>query len=145
MNLPIPPIPTVPLAVKKSWRSVILLLWGVLIGCIVFGSLLPASSGVINAIGLLHVSDKVQHFAAYLALALLPVAGFENRNRGILAGLSMFLLGVLLEGLQHFSPGRAVELGDVIANGLGVAFGILMGIPAGRLSQKRLTGDLPPS
>ncbi|MGP8244821.1 MAG: hypothetical protein ACLQVN_09920 [Bryobacteraceae bacterium] len=47
----------------------------------------------------------------------------------MLAGLSMFVLGVLLEGGQHFSPGRSVELGDVIANGVGVGCGTLLGIP----------------
>ena len=41
----------------------------------------------------------------------------------------MFLLGVLMEGGQHFSPGRAVELGDVIANGIGVSCGTLLGLP----------------
>jgi hypothetical protein len=30
----------------------------------------------------------------------------------------MFVLGTLLEGGQHFSPGRAVKFGDVIANGV---------------------------
>ena len=32
-----------------------------------------------------------------------------------MAGISMFLLGILMEAGQHFSPGRAVELGDVLA------------------------------
>ena len=41
----------------------------------------------------------------------------------------MFVLGVLLESGQHFSPGRAVELGDVIANGAGVSCGALPGLP----------------
>ena len=41
----------------------------------------------------------------------------------------MFVLGVLLEGGQHFSPGRAVELGDVLANGAGVGCGALLGLP----------------
>jgi VanZ family protein len=41
----------------------------------------------------------------------------------------MFVLGILLEGGQHFSPGRAVELGDVIANGAGVSCGALLGLP----------------
>jgi VanZ family protein len=41
----------------------------------------------------------------------------------------MFVLGVLLEAGQHFSPGRAVELGDVIANGAGVSCGALLGPP----------------
>jgi VanZ family protein len=41
----------------------------------------------------------------------------------------MFLLGVLMEAGQHFSPGRSVELGDVIANGAGVSCGALLGRP----------------
>jgi VanZ family protein len=58
-----------------------------------------------------------------------PVIGFRDRRRGIIAGLSMFVLGVLLEVGQHFSPGRAMELGDVVANGAGVSCGALMGMP----------------
>ena len=46
-----------------------------------------------------------------------------------MAGLSMFLPGVLMEACQHFSPGRAVELGDVAANGVGVSCGTLLGLP----------------
>jgi VanZ family protein len=41
----------------------------------------------------------------------------------------MFFLGVLMEAGQHFSPGRAVELGDVIANGAGVSCGTLLALP----------------
>jgi VanZ family protein len=41
----------------------------------------------------------------------------------------MFLLGILMEAGQHFSPGRAVELGDVVANGVGVSCGTLLGLP----------------
>ena len=81
------------------------------------------------AVGRLHINDKVLHFGAYLALSLLPALGFRDRKRGIVAGLSMFILGVLMEGGQHFSPGRAVEHGDVIANGAGVSCGALLGIP----------------
>jgi VanZ family protein len=38
----------------------------------------------------------------------------------------MFVLGVLLDAGQHFSPGRSVELGDVIANGAGFGCGVLL-------------------
>jgi VanZ family protein len=55
--------------------------------------------------------------------------GFRDRRRGLMAGLSMFLLGILMEAGQHFSPGRAPELGDVIANGAGVSCGALLGLP----------------
>jgi hypothetical protein len=110
-------------------RTFLLFLWGVLICCVVIGSWLPAASPVMVAIGGLHVSDKILHFSAYLAVALLPVIGFENRRRGLVAGLSMFLLSAVLEAGQQLSPGRAVELGDLIANGLGVTSGVLLGIP----------------
>ena len=111
------------------WRALILVLWAVLICCVVAGSLAPASSSLMVAIGRLHVWDKLQHFGAYLVLSFLPVIGFRDRRRGLMAGLSMFLLGVLMEAGQHFSPGRAVELGDVVANGVGVSCGTLLGLP----------------
>ena len=110
-------------------RALILSLWTALICCVVIGSLLPGASPVMTAIGRLHIWDKLQHFCAYLALSLLPVIGFKDRRKGLRAGLSMFLLGILLEADQHFSPGRAVELGDVIANGVGVGSGTLLGLP----------------
>lgn len=90
---------------------------------------MPAASPMMVAISHLHIHDKVQHFCAYLALSSLPVIGFEDRSRGIKAGLAMFFLGILMEGGQYFSPGRAVELGDVIANGAGVGCGALVGLP----------------
>ena len=110
-------------------RTAVLVLWAVLICCVVIGSLAPAASPLMVAIGRLHIWDKLQHFGAYLALSFLPVIGFRDKRRGIVAGLSMFVLGTLLEGGQHFSPGRAVELGDVVANGAGVSCGALLGLP----------------
>jgi hypothetical protein len=62
-------------------------------------------------------------------LAKWAVIGFRDRRRGIVAALAMFVLGTLLEGGQRFSPGRAVEFGDVIANGAGVSCGTLLGLP----------------
>jgi len=120
----------------RTWHTPILFLWGVLIGCVVIGSLLPAASPVMVAIGRRHIWDKLQHFGAYLALSILPVIGFRDRHRGLAAGLSMFFLGVVLELGQHFSPGRAVELGDVIANGAGVSCGTLAGLPIRTLIAK---------
>jgi VanZ family protein len=111
---------------NSNKRPAILALWALLICCVVLGSLLPAASPAMEALGRLHINDKILHFAAYLALSSLPVIGFANRRRGITVGLSMFLLSVLLEAGQHFSPGRAVELNDVLANAAGVATGVLL-------------------
>ena len=110
-------------------RILLLVLWAALICCVVIGSLAPAASPLMVAVGRLHIWDKLQHFAAYLALSFLPVIGFRDKRRGIIAGLSMFVLGTLLEGGQHFSHGRVVEFGDVIANGVGVSCGTLLGLP----------------
>jgi len=110
-------------------HTALLAVWAVLICCVAVGSLLPAASPVMVAVGRLHINDKVQHFGAYLALSFLPVIGFRDRRKGLMAGLSMFLLGILMEAGQHFSPGRAVELGDVVANGAGVSCGTLLGLP----------------
>ena len=112
----------------EARQKVILFLWAALICCVVIGSLLPAASPIMVDIGRLHINDKVMHFCAYLALSLLPVIGFRDRRRGLMASLSMFLLGILMEAGQHFSPGRAVELGDVIANGTGVSCGALLAL-----------------
>ena len=114
---------------EPSNHTALLAVWAVLICCVVVGSLLPASNPVMVDIGRLHINDKVQHFCAYFALSFLPVIGFRDRRRGLMAGISMFLLGVLMEAGQHFSPGRAVELGDVVANGVGVSCGTLLGLP----------------
>src|ERR1035437_4126784 len=113
----------------ETRRALILAFWAVLICCVVIGSLLPAASPLMVDIGRLHRNDKVMHFCAYLALSFLPVLGFRDRRRGIVAGLSMFLLGILMEAGQHLSPGRAVELGDVLANGAGVSCGLLLAPP----------------
>ena len=75
---------TVPLPKKRAagfgWRlqpvtlqAVILVFWGLLISCVVIGSLLPAASPIMIAIGRWHIDDKVQQFCAYLALASIPV------------------------------------------------------------------------
>ena len=114
---------------ERTKRTVLMVLWGVLICCVVIGSLLPAANPIMVDIGRLHINDKVMHFGAYLALSFLPVIGFRDRRRGLIAGLSMFLLGVLMEAGHHFSPGRVVELGDVAANGVSVSCGTLLGLP----------------
>lgn len=119
-------------------RRLLLYAWAALLCCVVVGSLLPAASQVIAALARLHVSDKLEHFSAYLALSSLAVVAFATRRTGIAVGLSMFLLGLVLEAGQSLVPGRAVEVGDVVANGLGVALGILVGIPARSLTSRAI-------
>ncbi len=110
-------------------HTLILISWALLICCVVAGSVSPAGSPVVSTVGRLQVNDKLLHFAAYLMLASLPVLGFRGRRTGMTAGLSMLILGVLLEAVQHFSPGRAFELADMAADGAGVSCGLLLAFP----------------
>jgi VanZ family protein len=95
---------------------------------VVVGSVLPASAPPMVALGSLHINHRVMHYSAYLALSLLAMIGSVNRCRGIFVGIEMFVLGAVLEGCQHFSPGRNPALGDAITNGLGVSTGFLLGM-----------------
>jgi VanZ family protein len=110
-------------------RRTFKIVWGFAIACVVIGSLLPSTSGPIQALDRLPVSDKVIHFTAYLVLSILAMVSFERRPKAVLAALLMIVLGGALEGGQTFSPGRQVELGDAVANTLGVLSGILAGLP----------------
>ena len=93
----------------QNKRTALLVLWAVLICCVVIGSLLPAANSVMVAIGRLHIWDKLQHFGAYLALSFLPVIGFRDRRRGLMAGLSMFLPGALMEACRPAPSGTSLR------------------------------------
>ena len=100
--------------------------WLVGLGLLVIGSLLPGSSPAIRWLS--GVSDKVLHFAAYGVLATLAWVGAENRREALRSVLIMVALGVGLDCLQHFIPGRGFELGDVLADNLGLLCGALCGV-----------------
>ena len=115
--------------ISNRQRQILQWAWAIWVCSVVIGSLLPASSPVIVRLDRLQISDKVLHFFAYLILAALPVMSFANRTRGIIMSLLMIVLGLALEGGQTFSPGRTPEIGDAIANSLGVLSGVLVGLP----------------
>jgi VanZ family protein len=115
-------------------HTVLMILWGVLICCVVVGSLLPAASPVIVAIGRVHISFKVLHFCAYTSLALIALVAVRRRSAAVLAALAMILLGVALEFGQKLVPGRSCEIRDMFINGVGVLTGIAIGIPSRRIA-----------
>jgi len=111
--------------VRRILRGV----WALTLLAVVIGSLLPSSSPIMHLMGRMAFGDKALHFSAYLVLALLPVVSFERARLGVLTGALMILLGLALEGGQWFTPGRQVEFNDLMANGVGVMCGILLGLP----------------
>ena len=72
----------------------------------------------------LPASDALVHIAVWaLALGLVGVAVWTWRGLG-LGAIALFGLSVVIELFQgRFSDTRAVELGDVVANAVGLALG----------------------
>jgi VanZ family protein len=106
------------------------LAWIVCVTMVVVGSLMPDNSLPIRALGRLHISDKIQHFAAYAVLAFLPAIHERPRIVGAIV-LGLIGLGVLLEFAQSLAS-RNFELADMFADAVGVTMGAVAGWPLRR-------------
>ena len=84
------------------------------------------------ALDQLQINDKVLHFAGYMVLAFLP-AMHERRPLVVAAAVGAAALGVALEFGQLASGWRSFEIGDMIADAMGVGIGMAVGIPIGNL------------
>jgi VanZ family protein len=81
------------------------------------------------------LSDKIQHGLAYMALAAVGVAAFADRTARLSIAAGLFVLGMVLEALQRFVPGRYFDVWDMVANGAGVVLGyVVMLIVMSRVS-----------
>lgn len=103
-------------------------LWIAVLAIVVAGSLAPAAIAARVPLGVAHLSDKDAHFIGYLLLALCSVFAFRRTLRGILFALAAVPLGVALEFAQEFVPGRSFDLGDMLADTLGVCAGLVLAI-----------------
>jgi VanZ family protein len=111
---------------RQRWFRV---LWWIAIMVVVVGSLLPERElGKVMAF-LPDISDKVQHFGAYLGLAVLAVLGHQRLKAGVSLALCMILLGIGLEFAQAWSPGRTPDVFDALANACGVYCGLGFIVP----------------
>ena len=69
-------------------------------------------------------SDKIAHMLAFLAVVF-PTAALWPRAIAW-AGLLAVIYGGVIEVIQPFT-GRSAELGDLLADGIGVGLGIILG------------------
>lgn len=69
--------------------------------------------------------DKVGHFLAYAGLAVLICLNFQSRTSRLALFFAAVALGVSLELLQQFVPGRDMSLIDGSANAAGVLTGAI--------------------
>jgi VanZ family protein len=119
--------------VKRVCRMV----WLLAIFTVIVGSVLPSDSSPMRALDRLHINDKIEHVGAYLVLAFLP-ALHERRRFAIAAAVGAVALGVALEYVQLYSGWRNFEVGDMIADAIGVCLGMAAGIGARSLTAVRL-------
>jgi VanZ family protein len=67
--------------------------------------------------------DKIEHVLAYAALGLLGVTTARSATEMLRTVCGLIALGIALEFLQAFSPGRSPELNDALADIIGTAIG----------------------
>ncbi len=71
--------------------------------------------------------DKINHFAAFLVLALLLDFSFPNYRFNSVKIVSLIAYGLSLEIIQHFLPHRMFSLFDISADITGLlAYGLLI-------------------
>ena len=68
----------------------------------------------------IHVWDKIEHCVGYFMLTLW-FTGLYPRERYPRLAVGCLLLGITIELLQGLTPTRTMELGDLAANGVGIA------------------------
>lgn len=64
--------------------------------------------------------DKLDHFAAFFALALVSDFAFPDSGYGVGKILPLLGYGLLIEIVQHHLPYRQFDLLDVCADGVGL-------------------------
>ena len=86
-------------------------------------SLLPLQFAVTSG-----VSDKIEHFVAYAALAAAGRIGHRGTLSPWLLGLAVIAYGIGIEVTQSFVPGRMMSGWDVVANTAGALIGLAFAV-----------------
>ncbi|HLW40108.1 MAG TPA: VanZ family protein [Brumimicrobium sp.] len=106
-------------------------LWTILV---VVVSIAPSSSVELSEIKIAHL-DKIAHFILYTLLSFFWTVGLKRQNINlrlrsrayVVVVLGGFVLGLVLEIIQHFfTLSRSFEVLDLIANGIGCIFGVII-------------------
>lgn len=129
-------------SVPAEWQVALRVLWLAAVTMVIVLTCMPASSPVIKALDTLPVSDKVEHLAAYLALAFVP-ALHERRRVLVRIAVLLVVLGVALEFGQMLSEGRSFDVSDMVANLCGVVAGVVFGLTARPTFSGVVRGSLP--
>lgn len=78
--------------------------------------------------------DKANHALAFAALAFVSVWALWQRPRQwLLLVAALLAYGGFIEIAQSFVPSRSADWNDVLADGVGIALGLLAALPIARL------------
>jgi VanZ family protein len=102
--------------------------------------LFAASSRTTLPVSLAGGTDKLAHFAAYTVLGFLLTRAWDRSRGPVWGAIPMgWLIGALDEAYQGTVPGRSPELGDWIADALGVSAGFVLYLLIFRTTTRRET------
>jgi VanZ family protein len=104
-------------------RKLIRIVWFLTILAVIVGSVLPSESDAIQTLERVPLSDKVEHVGMYALVVFLP-AVHERRQVAMASALGAVALGVGLEFIQLLTGWRDFEIGDMIADTIGVCIGL---------------------
>jgi VanZ family protein len=68
--------------------------------------------------------DKANHLLAFATLAAAASFGWVAARRRVAIAFWLLGYGALIEVLQHWVPGRSSEFADLVADAVGIAFGL---------------------
>ncbi len=80
--------------------------------------------------------DKLNHIAAFAALAAAAFLGYGGAWRRI--AMALLGYGAMIEVLQSFTSARSSDAADLLADGLGIACGLVLAAAAVRAASRPL-------
>ncbi len=115
--------------IKMGKRKISLIAFFVLLVTLTVFMLIPSPPTVFPKIRFL---DKVEHFSAFFVLTslLLVYSGgisLKKRRFNLIFPSMLICYGILIEFLQGLT-GRSIEVSDVIADVIGIAFGCILSL-----------------
>ena len=72
-------------------------------------------------------SDKLAHLLAYGGMGFLAYMSVDSAKKRFYLFLLVISLGVVLEFIQSYIPGRSASFLDIVANTLGAGLGYFLG------------------
>ena len=110
--------------IHKKYLPVYILVF-IFVGIVVI-SLMPSTGIKSQSIFNIPNFDKIGHFIAYLAFSFFAGLVFSRKQKYMIALILGFVLGIVLEKIQSFIPGRSMSIFDVYANTAGLISGFIV-------------------